>query len=262
VDSTKLGVGEIVAGISGLALFVFMFLPWYGVDAVGGFDVSGFDANVNAWEAFSFVDILLFLVAVVVVGLVVVQLAESTPELPSPPAQIILIAGIVALVLIVFRLIFTPGVDTAGVEVDVDLGRKIGLFLGLIAAAGIVYGGWRAQNEPAAVAASGAAPSGAAGAASSAGAAAASAPPVAPTPPAPAPPAPDPTPPAPDPAPPTAPTPDPAPPAPAPDPTPPTPDPAPPTPAPDPTPPTPDPAPPQRPPTPEPPAGGTPPPQQ
>jgi hypothetical protein len=145
VDSSKLGVGEIVAGISGLALFVFMFLPWYGVDSVGGFGVSGADAS--AWEAFSFIDILLFVVAVVVVGLVIVQMAESTPDMPAPPAQIIMVAGVVALVLILFRLIFTPGFDVEGLDIDVDLGRKIGIFLGLIAAAGIAYGGWRATQE-------------------------------------------------------------------------------------------------------------------
>ena len=50
--------------------------------------------------------------------------------------------------LILFQLICTPGVDTGGIDIDIDLGRKIGIFLGLIAAAGIAYGGWRAGNEP------------------------------------------------------------------------------------------------------------------
>ena len=151
MDSSKLGVGEIVAGISGLALFVFMFLPWYGIDSVGGIGLDGGDAS--AWEAFSFIDILLFLVCVVVVGLVIVQMAETTPDLPAPPAQIITIAGAVAVILILFRLIVTPGVDTGDTGIDVDLGREIGVFLGLIAAAGIAYGGWRASNEAPAAAA-------------------------------------------------------------------------------------------------------------
>jgi hypothetical protein len=151
VDSSKLGLGEIVAGVSGLALFIFMFLPWYGVDSVGGFGVSGADAS--AWEAFSFIDILLFLAAVVVVGLVLAQMVEATPDMPAPPAQIVTIAGVVALVLILFRLIFAPGLDTGGLDIDVDLSRKIGIFLGLIAAAGIAYGGWRAMNEPVATSA-------------------------------------------------------------------------------------------------------------
>ena len=144
MDSSRLGVGETIAGLSGLALFVFMFLPWYGTDSIG-FGLGGGD--VNAWEAFALIDFLLFLVAVVAVGLVLVQLAESTPELPAPPAQIIAIAGVVAVLLILFRLIFTPGVDTAGVDIDVDLGREIGAFLALIAAAGIAYGGWRASSS-------------------------------------------------------------------------------------------------------------------
>jgi hypothetical protein len=145
VDSSKLGVGEIVAGISGLALFVFMFLPWYGVDSVGGFEVGGFDAS--AWKAFSFVDVLLFLVAVVVTGLVILQMADSTPDLPAPTAQIIMIAGAVALVLIAFRLLFMPDLDSSAIDIEVDLGRKIGVFLALIAAGGIAYGGWRATQE-------------------------------------------------------------------------------------------------------------------
>jgi hypothetical protein len=145
VDTGKLGVGEIVAGVSGLALFVFMFLPWYGIDSVGGIGLGGGD--LSAWEAFSFVDILLFLIAVIAVGLAIVGVAESTPELPAPPAQIIMVAGLVAVVLILLRLIFTPGVDTAGFGLEVELGRKIGIFLSLVAAAGIAYGGWRALGE-------------------------------------------------------------------------------------------------------------------
>jgi hypothetical protein len=145
VDTSKLGVGEAIAGISGLALFIFLFLPWYGVDSVGGFGVSG--GSASAWEALSFVDILLFLISVIVVGLVLAELAEATPQLPQPVAQIITIAGVVALLLVLFRLIFTPGVDTGPVDVEVELSRKIGVFLASLAAAGIVYGGWRASNE-------------------------------------------------------------------------------------------------------------------
>lgn len=143
MDSSKLGVGEIVAGVSGLALFVFLFLPWYGVDAFG----FGVGNDFSAWQAFSLIDILLFLVSVVVVGTVLIRIAESNPDLPGPPPQILLAAGAVALVLILFRLIFTPGAESDGLDIDVS--RKIGVFLALLAAAGITYGGWRALNDAA-----------------------------------------------------------------------------------------------------------------
>jgi hypothetical protein len=147
-----------VAGVSGVALFIFMFLPWFGgkatasVPGAGSFSVSG--GNVSAWEAFSFIDILLFLCVVVAVGLVVARAAGSVPDLPQPPGLIIAGAGGLAVLLILFRLVITPdaGVDVASVDIDVT--RKIGIFLGLIAAGGITFGGWTAMNERA----SGAAP--------------------------------------------------------------------------------------------------------
>lgn len=146
MDTSRVSVGEMIAGVSALALFIFMFLPWFGVDSVEGFGVGDIGIDANAWEAFSFIDILLFLVAVVVLGLVLATAAAATPDLPRPPATVIAAAGAIAVVLILFRLIFPPGVDSA-VDVDIDMGRKIGVFLGLIAAAGIAYGGWRAMNE-------------------------------------------------------------------------------------------------------------------
>ena len=146
MDTSRVSVGEAIAGFSALALFIFMFLPWFGVDSVGGFGVGDIGVDATAWQAFSFIDILLFLAIVVVLGLVLTSAAASTPDLPQPPATIIFGAGALAVVLVLFRLIFPPGVDT-GIDIDVDLGRKFGVFLGLIASAGMAYGGWRAMNE-------------------------------------------------------------------------------------------------------------------
>jgi hypothetical protein len=151
VDTNKVSFGEMIAGASGLALFIFMFLPWYGASAStnlpGGEDFSVSGGSVSAWGAFSFIDILLFLVAVVAIGLVLMQMADSSLDLPQPPGLIIAAAGALAVVLILFRLIFTPGEDTSGLGVELEVTRKIGIFLGLIAAAGITYGGWTAMNE-------------------------------------------------------------------------------------------------------------------
>jgi hypothetical protein len=140
-----------IAGASGVALFIFMFFPWFGgkatgnVPGAGSFSVNG--GNVNAWGAFSFIDILLFLVAVIVVGLVAAKAAGSLPDLPAPLGTIILGAGGFALLLVLFRLVDTPDPGVSGLSIDISVTRKIGIFLGLIAAAGITFGGWTASNE-------------------------------------------------------------------------------------------------------------------
>jgi hypothetical protein len=141
-----------VAGVSAVALFIFMFLPWYGgkatgsVPGAGSFSVSG--GNVSGWEALSFIDILLFLVVLVVVGIAVAKAMGSLPDLPQPPDLIIAAAGGIALVLVLFRLISTPDSDVEAIGVDIDVTRKIGIFLALIAAGGITFGGYTAMNEP------------------------------------------------------------------------------------------------------------------
>jgi hypothetical protein len=144
VDTSRISFGEMVAGASALALLIFMFLPWYGVST----DVPGFEAsvNANAWESLSLIDILLFLVILVTLALVVARATGNMPtELPASPGLIIAVAGAVALVLILIRIISIPGpdVDVEGVE----FGRKIGVFLSLLAAGGITFGGYTAMNE-------------------------------------------------------------------------------------------------------------------
>lgn len=143
MDTSRISFGEMIAGVSALALFIFMLLPWYGVSADIG--VGSISDSASAWEVFSFVDILLFLVILVTVGLVAARAAGAVPDLPQPPGLIVAGAGAFAVLLIVFRLIVIPDgdLDVAGV----DFSRKIGIFLGLIAAAGITFGGWTAMNE-------------------------------------------------------------------------------------------------------------------
>lgn len=148
MDTSKISFGEMVAGASGLALFIFMFFPWYGAsaDVEGAGEVAGADAN--AWEAFSFIDILLFLIALIAIAVAVARATGTMPTgLPAPPGLIVAGAGAFAVLLILFRLIDTPGEDVAGFGVEIDIGRKIGVFLGLLAAGGIAFGGWTAMNE-------------------------------------------------------------------------------------------------------------------
>jgi hypothetical protein len=148
MDVSRLRTGELVAGVSGIALFIFMFLPWFGFDLGGAasdiaenlgvnVEVDVPDANFNAWESFDFIDLVLFLTALVAVGLAVATAMSATPNLPVAASAITAGLGILATALVIYRVI-----DPVG-----DADRKVGLFLGLIAAAGVAVGGWMAMQE-------------------------------------------------------------------------------------------------------------------
>lgn len=143
-----------VAAASGAALlFVMLVFDWFGyTDAPEGFSYS-------AWQWMSFLDIVLFLCGLVAVAMAVLRANGPIPPLPWPPGLIVAGAGALAVLIILFRLVI-PGdgpldelAGGLGVE-DPDVTRKIGAFLGLIAAGGIAFGGYTALNERA----SGAAP--------------------------------------------------------------------------------------------------------
>ena len=75
MDTQRLTTGELIAGVGAAALLILMFLPWYGVDV----NVAGFSASEsgNAWETLEFIDILLFLLAVITLGVVGARMTGS-----------------------------------------------------------------------------------------------------------------------------------------------------------------------------------------
>jgi hypothetical protein len=86
VDTSKISFGEMVAASSAGVLFVVMFFPWFGASAeVSGGKIQG--GNANAWQAFSLIDILLFLVIAVTIGLVIARAAGKIPSEPVPDPQ-------------------------------------------------------------------------------------------------------------------------------------------------------------------------------
>ena len=138
MDASRLSFGESVTGASGLALLVFMFFPWYAQDVGLG------PENLSAWSALAFIDLLLFLVAALAIAMAVARAAGAMPrDLPASPGTIVAAAGALAALLVLYRIVELPSPDIA----DADISRKFGVYLGLIAAAGIAFGGATATKE-------------------------------------------------------------------------------------------------------------------
>ncbi len=149
MEADKLSTGEKVSAVSAVLLFVFMFFDWFGVEVSG---VPGFSGTVSgsgggsAWDALDVIPIFLMLAIVVAIGVAVIRLTDADLEPPVSLNAIVAGLGGLAVLLILYRIVFPPDFGSFG-GVSVDATLKFGIFLGLIAAAGIAYGGYSAMRE-------------------------------------------------------------------------------------------------------------------
>lgn len=141
MEVDKLSTGEKIAGVSGVLLFIFMFLDWFSVSASNGFvtiSVGG-----NAWDALDVIPIILLIAIVAAVGVAVVRLTDAVFEPAISMNAVVAVLGAISFLLILYRIISPPDSGVSGIDVS----PEVGIFLSLIAAAGIAYGGYRAMQE-------------------------------------------------------------------------------------------------------------------
>jgi len=135
MDVNRLNMGEKIAGISGIVLLILMtFIDWF--------------EGLNAWQAFGLIDFVLLLAVAAAVALAVLAATQSNVDLPIALSTVVTGLGALSVILIIFRIISPPdfGLDEFFGQ-DAEIGRSIGVFLGLIAAAGIAAGGWLAMQD-------------------------------------------------------------------------------------------------------------------
>ena len=141
MKTSRLDIGDWLAGAGGLLLLVALFVPWFGRDDPYCVEIVGVDcpqgASFDAWQAFSLVDVILLLAAAAGIAMAVIAVANAKTDLPITSAAMTVPLGLLATFLVAYRVI-----DPVG-----DLSRKAGLWLGLIGAASITYGSWRSIRD-------------------------------------------------------------------------------------------------------------------
>jgi len=124
VNPRRLRIGEWVTGMAGLALLGVMFLDWYEAG----------DAGASAWEAFSVIDVLLVIAALMAIATAVMAAAHNTPAVSLALASLLLLVGSIAAIAVAVRLLSTP--DVAGADSDVAAGGWLGLLATLLVTGG------------------------------------------------------------------------------------------------------------------------------
>jgi len=149
LDTNRLSQGEMIAAGAAILLFIVMFITWFSVDLGdnGLFEAAGVDTGANAWQAFSWIDIVLFVTIIVAVGGAVVAATATSVNTPVAVSAITTGLGILSFLLVLYRIIDPPGAGDIPDGLDIGISRGIGVWLGLILTAAIAFGGWRAMEE-------------------------------------------------------------------------------------------------------------------
>lgn len=124
-----------LAAIAAGALFLSMFLPWYGVQG------RALSDSVSAFGAFSFIEAAVLLVALGVLALLFARSEHAAFHLPGGDGTVLMAAGIWVGLLLVWRLFDKPDATAALVGVE------WGIFFALGCAGLLGYAGSRMRRS-------------------------------------------------------------------------------------------------------------------
>ena len=145
MDMNKLTTGDKIIGVSGVLLFIFSFFKWLGVKV----DLRGVVSVSDSKSAWSFtLPLIAVLIGILLVAYVAAKAAGvALPNLGAVTwGQVVLGLAAIAFLFILIKVIAGPSIDTGGLS-GVSKTRKIGIFLGLIASAGMVAGAFLNAKE-------------------------------------------------------------------------------------------------------------------
>ena len=147
MDLSRIRRGELIAAVGGIVLLiVLLFVNWYSAGAevstpLGSVRVEG---DFGAWDGQGFLgtiaNLIILAAAIAAVGLAILTATSRTVALPVAASALTAGLGIAAVVMVALRMLFQPGPNDL-----IDL--KFGIWLALISAAVVAYGGWEAMKE-------------------------------------------------------------------------------------------------------------------
>ena len=128
----RVRAGELIAGAAGVVLLASLFLDWYSV--------SSRDDTLTGWAAFSFVDILLALIALLGIALALSEVVGRGPALPVGIGVVTTTLALAGSLLVLYRILNQPGPnDLISVEP--------GAYLGFLATLGVFLGAWLSLSD-------------------------------------------------------------------------------------------------------------------
>ena len=139
MDLRRMSPAEKIIAASGTALLILSVFPWFG------FGADPFEIRHDAWD--NPLTLLAVVIGVVMAAQVVAtHLSKTKTRSKVKWGQVHMVLGAIAFAAVLLQYILGDEYNALGLSVDLE--RKAGLLLGLIASAGLAYGGFRRNKEP------------------------------------------------------------------------------------------------------------------
>lgn len=152
LDLKRLSRGELILGVTSLALLVISFFPlWSKVEGDGereSFSAwSTFEAGVFEYDPFGFIVVLALILALVAVVFVAMRAAGVNLNLPAPLGLVYLGLGGLTALLLILQILIGPEEIEGAADAGVEISRGIFLFLAALLALGMAAGGYLHMQE-------------------------------------------------------------------------------------------------------------------
>ena len=147
----------LISGIGAIVLFISVFLNWYSATVSASGSLAGFGGvseSISGWKATDVAKLVALLALIALVAWVI-ELFVPDVKLPVAAWMIAGGAGVLAVLLVLYRIISKPGgahsfsFTLPNASVHVDIGTSFGIWLALIAGIAVVAGAYLRMNEPA-----------------------------------------------------------------------------------------------------------------
>jgi hypothetical protein len=144
VDLGRLRIGEWLALAGGVALFVSLFLNWFGFGGGDAFEgLTGGSTNLDGWDIL--VDLpgfIVILTAVVAIKFASLAALGMRINWGLSGAALTFVMGWLSTLIVLWRM-----ANDGGGFGQLDSSLKFGVFLALAATLAITFGGWRALRD-------------------------------------------------------------------------------------------------------------------
>ena len=140
MNLSRLRSGEIAAAIGGIVLLLALLaFNWYDYGSLlfghrggGAWDSAGFFGVIA--------NLIMLAAALIAIGLPLLTATSRSLALPVATSAVTAAFGIAAVVMVLARMLMQPGPNQ---QVDLDFG----IFLALVGAILVAYGGWQSMQE-------------------------------------------------------------------------------------------------------------------